>query len=145
MLRAASPVEQALRELLDYLWDDESRNFADNPASDHIYRHLVVLEGWLHGRAACGGFRLHEVDPAAIEDPQGVCPICGKHEGPLNVRRVRWFVCHTHRVRWSAGEAPSSCQPSETPELWRERWDQIGDYRQVTPLYSTQHTFEANA
>jgi hypothetical protein len=138
--RTLSPDSSAidsLRKVLEYLWDDESRSFAESPSGNHIYRHLVVLDSWLNGNGSAAGLRLEQVDPTAVEDHFGVCPVCGQNDGFLNVRRAHWFVCNAHRLRWCAGENLFSCWRRETTAMWREAWEKIREYREVTPIAST--------
>jgi hypothetical protein len=33
----------------------------------------------------------------------GGCPKCGRSDGLYNVSKEHWFVCHTHKVRWTIG------------------------------------------
>ena len=39
----------ALNEVLEYMWNDERNNYADNPESrdSHIFKSLVILENML--------------------------------------------------------------------------------------------------
>lgn len=43
-------VEQAIEELLDYLWDDERKDFSeadDELGECHVFRSLVLIRRWL--------------------------------------------------------------------------------------------------
>lgn len=43
-------IQEALREVIDHLWDDESRDFDACPPSDrsrHVFLPLKRLDGWL--------------------------------------------------------------------------------------------------
>lgn len=50
----------SLRTVVDYLWDDEERNFEEDPQAVHIFNDLVLLRAFLDNRredekcAACG-------------------------------------------------------------------------------------------
>ena len=33
----------------------------------------------------------------------GLCPICKKTDGYLNIGRIHWFICKKHRSRWCVG------------------------------------------
>lgn len=128
------PVVKALQQVLDYLWEDEGRDFRGSPTEDHIYRQLVVLKSWLAGDRPC--------EPTAIGslkqvDYFGGCPICGKNDGYLNVHRVHWFICHAHRTRWNAGENLFRSWREQTEEDWRLNWEMIAEYQEVEPVQST--------
>ena len=49
-----SPVTGALDKILDYLWQDEERNFRHASPEDqnkHIFHSLAVVRSWLEGGA----------------------------------------------------------------------------------------------
>lgn len=71
-------------------------------------------------------------------DAWGGCPLCGKHDGYLNIGRSHWFVCHEHRTKWCGGENLFSTWRRESPADWDENWRRIDDYREVEPLYSKE-------
>ena len=125
-------VNHAIENVLDYLWEDEAKNFQDNPCIGHIYRSLAVIQCWLDGSWSSGEMLVsfEDLEPS---DYFGVCPICGTNDGYLNVRRSNWFICHKHRVRWCVGDL-FSIGKDETADTWQRNWEQIGDYREVEPF-----------
>src|ERR1700722_8106001 len=40
-------------------------------------------------------------DKITVTDYFGGCPKCGGSDSLYNVGRANWFVCHTHKVRWT--------------------------------------------
>ena len=61
----------------------------------------------------------------------GGCPKCGRSDGLYNVYKEHWFVCHTHKVRWTIGwNILSSCR-DETEDDQRERWAVVADYEDI--------------
>lgn len=125
-------VHWAIEKVLEYLWEDEAKNFHDNPGIGHIYRSLVVIQCWLDGSWASDEVLVsfEDLEPS---DYFGVCPICGTNEGYLNVHRSNWFVCHKHRVRWCVGDLFSTWK-DESADTWQRNWKQICDYREVEPF-----------
>jgi hypothetical protein len=41
--------------------------------------------------------------PEYLDHHFGVCPICHRSDGHVDVGRENWFVCHEHRVKWLVG------------------------------------------
>lgn len=125
---------RALRGVLDYLWEDESQHFADHPANDHIYRNLVVLEAWLAGVGQPDGGRLEPLKGSqGAEGCFGVCPLCGKTDGGLEIESSTWFLCHDHGLRWEARRLPQSNGHSGQAEKGKVNWTTIRHYRVVQP------------
>ena len=52
----------------------------------------------------------------------GGCPKCGRSDGLYNVYKDHWFVCHTHKVRWTIGSNILSSWSHETQDEQREKW-----------------------
>ena len=67
----------------------------------------------------------------------GVCPICHKTDGYLNVGNDHWFLCHTHKTKWAVGANLFSSCMDETPEQQRAEQEKIGfaSYTQVRAYY----------
>jgi hypothetical protein len=61
----------------------------------------------------------------------GGCPKCGRSDGLYNVYKEHWFVCHTHKVRWTIGSNILSSWRDETREDQRERWAVVADYEDI--------------
>jgi hypothetical protein len=52
-LEMPEEVVQSMEHIIDYLWDDESRNYRiteDSQRQSHIFAHLVVVQRWLLAR-----------------------------------------------------------------------------------------------
>ena len=54
------------------------------------------------------------------DDYFGVCPVCGKTDGCLNVNRSHWFVCHKHKIAWNVGDNLFSAWRREDEATWQE-------------------------
>jgi hypothetical protein len=61
----------------------------------------------------------------------GGCPKCGRSDGLYNVYKDHWFVCHTHKVRWTIGSNILSSWRHETQDEQRERWAVVDDYQDI--------------
>src|SRR5262245_42500917 len=90
-------VSRSLEVVIDYLWHDERRDFVGQPTTEHVFRALVMVDGWLFGH------RRRAEEYVGRGDYFGVCPVCRTSDGYLNVGRDHWFVCHEHGQRWCAG------------------------------------------
>ena len=65
----------------------------------------------------------------------GGCPVCGGNDGFLNINRGHWFMCKKHMTKWCAGSNLFRCWRFETEDIWRENFEILSDYREVTPVY----------
>jgi hypothetical protein len=67
----------------------------------------------------------------------GLCPICHKTDGYLNVGNQHWFVCEEHKVKWFVGENLFSSWMYETPgEQSREQKRlEFHSFVRVEPFY----------
>ena len=128
-------VNWAIERVLDHLWREEADNFKETPCIEHIYRSLVVIHRWLDGSWSSDEVLVsfEDLEPS---DHFGVCPVCGKNDGYLNVRGANWFVCHKHQVRWCVGDVFSTWK-DESVDIWRRNWKQIGGYLEVEPFRLT--------
>jgi hypothetical protein len=61
----------------------------------------------------------------------GGCPTCGRNDGLYNVYKQHWFVCHTHKVRWTIGSNLFSSWRDETEDEQRGRWAVVEDYQDI--------------
>jgi hypothetical protein len=66
-----------------------------------------------------------------VRDYFGGCPKCGRSDGLYNVYKEHWFVCHTHKVRWTIGSNILSSWRDETELEQRERWEVVADYEDI--------------
>jgi len=72
-----------------------------------------------------------------IEGYFGLCPICKKTDGYLNVGRSHWFICEEHRVRWCIGANIFSSWRDETESEQQRHCEKIGfdTFTDVKPFY----------
>jgi hypothetical protein len=63
----------------------------------------------------------------------GRCPICGSAGTCLNVRKVHWFVCLAHQVKWCYGENLFSTWRFEDEATWDRHAQFLDTCREVTP------------
>jgi hypothetical protein len=118
------PLHQALMNILDYIGEDEAKDYFDTPPPErhnHIFESVLIAQRWMR-------------NPGGDADYFGGCPQCGdgQNDGYLNVGRNQWFVCHLHRLRWHVGENLFSSWKSETERDWRENWELISRYEEVS-------------
>jgi hypothetical protein len=67
----------------------------------------------------------------------GLCPICKKTDGYVNVGRSHWFICEEHRVRWCIGSNVFSSWHYETESEQQRHCEEIGfdTFKDVKPFY----------
>lgn len=53
--------------------------------------------------------------PEPVCDSFGTCPVCGRHDGYLNVGPQHWFYCKRHKTKWLAGSNLFSGWRTEDP------------------------------
>lgn len=133
-------VERAIREVLDYLLDDEKEHFAQSPSPGHIYRQLLLLDRWLSGVEGTESLRLDRVDAEAILSSDGGCPLCGGVDEIVGDACLRWAVCHAHQVRWCIGER----EEINGAAVGSQPWQRIREYLIVAPLRRTDESTERN-
>jgi hypothetical protein len=61
-------------------------------------------------------------------DHFGVCPVCKKQDGYINVGRGHWFFCHEHKKVWFAGSNLFSDWRDEDEMTQINNFEQINDY-----------------
>ena len=66
----------------------------------------------------------------------GLCPICGRNDGFLNIGPDHVFVCNEHRVWWPVGSNLFSAWRLEDDTIWERNWKKIQGYRKVEPIHS---------
>ncbi len=69
------------------------------------------------------------------DDTFGLCPVCHRTDGVLNVGRIHWFFCDAHRSRWCYGENIFSDWRDETEAVWLSNSAKLGQFREVKPFY----------
>lgn len=66
----------------------------------------------------------------------GLCPICQKTDGYLNVGKSHWFFCLEHKNRWNVGSNLLSTWREQTVEQQKALYDQL-DFGNFTPIDKT--------
>lgn len=66
----------------------------------------------------------------------GLCPICKKTDGYINIGRGHWYFCKEHRVRWCVGANLFSTWRDETEEEQRAIYDELdfSSFTEVEPF-----------
>jgi hypothetical protein len=105
ILKARTEMCGFLKDIINHCWEDVEREFEEVPSAWHVYRRLVLLDRWLAG-VVRDEEELGTTDVVPFLDYFGGCPICGKHNGCLNVQQACWFVCYRHQTRWLASSTP---------------------------------------
>ena len=76
------------------------------------------------------------LDDAAQHDPLGLCPICGRNDGYLNISKNHFAVCNKHRVFWHVGTALFDSWQHENETIWQRNKEKLKGYKQVEPIYA---------
>ena len=120
-------VQEAMAQLVEYLWDDERRDYSlvtKKVRKKHIFRALVILKRYLF-------------DPTGDTVAFGGCPKCGgphQNDGYLNIGRGHWVYCEIHRLKWCAGENLMRSWRDQTETEWRENFSYLRDFAEVEPI-----------
>jgi len=62
----------------------------------------------------------------------GVCSVCGKSNGSLNMERAYYYVCHKHKNRWWVGANLFDSWNHELEEICQKNYEKIKDYDEIT-------------
>ena len=65
----------------------------------------------------------------------GLCPVCKRNDGYLNVGRAQWVICHRHRVKWLLGDGVFSSWRDDPPEVHEKNGDLLACYGEVSPVF----------
>jgi hypothetical protein len=93
-----------------------------------------------HQHAAMRARRTPQTRPADVPSDRrtldyfGGCPVCGQHDGYLNIYRAHFFHCRRHRTCWQVGENLFRSWRQQTPEDWARNYARLRRYRLVEPL-----------
>lgn len=68
----------------------------------------------------------------------GVCPICKKTDGYVNIQRVHFFVCDAHKVYWPVGTNLFSDWREEDQATWERNGLLLAGYQRVAPWFETE-------
>jgi len=71
------------------------------------------------------------------DDTWGLCPICHKTDGCVNVRRRHIYYCREHKTCWYVGSNLFSGWLEQTEEQQRRIWNEIGleEFQDVKPYF----------
>jgi hypothetical protein len=133
-------VGRAVREVLDYLLEDERVHFAESPSTDHIYRQLVLLDRWCAGVEEVESVRLDRIGTEVQVSSDGGCPLCAETHELVVDQRLVWAACRSHRTRWCLGERDET----EGPRSVSPGWHEVRDYLGVEPLRPKRQRTERN-
>ena len=67
----------------------------------------------------------------------GLCPVCHRTDGYINIRRGHWFYCKEHRTFWYIGSNLFSSWKDETEEEQHRIFDELGmeSFERVEPFH----------
>ncbi len=65
----------------------------------------------------------------------GVCPVCKKHDGCLDVGRNHWFRCDEHKTRWWFGSNAFPGWREQTEDEKAANIELLEDYADVEPYH----------
>jgi hypothetical protein len=118
-IAAVEEQAQMLRKLVNQI---QVPTFAEWEAAEH----LVNIEYF--------GNDLGKVDE--MDDYFGLCPVCLRTDGYINIGREHWFFCKEHKAKWSGGSNLFSAWRDETEDSQRKIFDDLGfgEYQTVEPV-----------
>lgn len=73
----------------------------------------------------------------------GVCPICRRYDGSLNIGSEHWFYCSKHKVKWLVGSNLFASWRHEDEDEWQRNAAKLRDFDEVEPglLPETEQRF----
>ena len=75
--------------------------------------------------------RAGEIEEERQDDHFGLCPVCHKSDGYLNIGKTHMGVCHEHKKAWPIGMNLFSSWQHETEEDWRRNAKILVEYEEV--------------
>ncbi len=79
------------------------------------------------------------------EDHFGLCPVCHKNDGYLNLNRSHVFRCIAHRKGWVYGSNIFSGWREESEADWERNAKELERYQKVEPFFWPETLAEAKA
>ena len=64
----------------------------------------------------------------------GGCPVCGRHDGYVNLGPEYWAICHEHKTRWSMGENLFEDWDNQTFAQFHSVEQMLKEYMRVYPM-----------
>lgn len=107
----------------------------------------LCKDGLALGTCCCTGAHRCELPPAKPTDASprvetdddrfGLCPVCHKTDGFINIGRGHWFYCKEHKAKWFIGSNRFSSWKDETEPEQRRIFDELGAgaFEDVKPYY----------
>lgn len=59
----------------------------------------------------------------------GVCPICKKSNGYVNIHQSHWSYCKEHKICWCIGYNLFSSWHNENESIWLSNAKMLEDYK----------------
>ena len=131
-------IKQRLADMQQFAADLQAEEITMPTTNDRkrIELELSRVAKW---QAYCDYSEINSPGPTETDaqepDDFGVCPICHKSDGYLNIGRDHWVVCHEHRLRWCVGSNLFSSWRHEKEDDWDKNAERIKDY-EVVESYS---------
>ena len=75
-----------------------------------------------------------DAEKRASEHYFGGCPECGGNDGFVNIGKLHYFVCDTHKTKWWVGSNLFSCWRRQDEEIWEQNFAMLAEYREVEAL-----------
>lgn len=72
-------------------------------------------------------------------DAFGVCPLCRRSSGYLNVGSEHWFFCRRHKTKWLGGTDLLSSWHSETELDWMRNAVRLSAFVEVDGTWALNH------
>lgn len=66
----------------------------------------------------------------------GVCPLCGKTDGFVNLGKEHWFICRDHETKWFAGVNLFEGWQNQTVAQAQSIEAMLDKYKEITPIRS---------
>ncbi len=85
-------------------------------------------------------YKIHERtrrldDDGNTVDHEGACPVCGRSDGFINIRKQQWGGCRRHKVRWLIGLNVYSGWMHQNEADWQKNADMLSGWREVKPVF----------
>jgi len=65
----------------------------------------------------------------------GMCPVCGKHNGYVNLGAEFWIICHQHKTKWSIGDDLLAGWQDQSASQFYKVENILSKYNEVYPLW----------
>ena len=74
-----------------------------------------------------------QMDGTEVPDYWGVCPLCHRTDGYINIGKGHWYYCREHKNRWFIGSNLFSTWRDQSDEEQRRIYDELdfGSFKDV--------------